>query len=44
MAKVKDGLGLALSERVEGIVFVQFNGGTYTRSAPKRTKDSRTIN
>ena len=42
MAKVKDGLGLALSGKLEEIVFVQFNGGTYTRSAPKRTKDSRT--
>ena len=42
MAKVKDGLGLALSGKVAGMVYVQFNGGTYTRSAPKRTKDSRT--
>jgi len=44
MAKVTDGLGLALSGKVEKMVFVQFNGGTYTRSAPRRTKDSWTPN
>ena len=40
MAKVTHGLGLALSGKVEEMVFVQFNGGTYTRSTPRRTKDS----
>ena len=44
MAKVTDGLGLALSGKVEEMVFVQFNGGTYTRSTPRRTKDSWTPN
>jgi len=44
MAKVTDGLGLALSGKVEKMVFVQFNGGTYTRSTPKRTKNSWTPN
>ena len=44
MAKVTKGLGLALSGKVEDLVFVQFNGGTYTRNTPKRTKDSWTPN
>ena len=44
MAKVTSGIGLALSGKVEEMVFVQFNGGTYTRSTPKRTKDSWTPN
>ena len=44
MAKVTKGLGLELSGKVEEMVFVQFNGGTYTRSTPKRTKDSWTPN
>ena len=44
MAKVTHGLGLALSGKVDQLVFVQFNGGTYTRNAPKRTKDSWTPN
>ena len=30
MAKVTNGLDLALSGKVEEIVFVQFNDGTYT--------------
>ena len=42
MAQVTDGLGLALSGKVEGMVYVQFNGGAFTRRIPKRTKDSRT--
>ena len=44
MAKVTNGLGLALSGKVDQLVFVQFNGGTYTRNAPKRNKDSWTPN
>jgi len=44
MAKVTHGLGLALSGKVEEMVFVQLNGGTYTRSTPKSTKDSWTPN
>lgn len=42
MAKVKEGSGLALSGKADGKVYVQFNGGTYTRSLPRRTKDSVT--
>ena len=42
MAKVTDGLGLGLSGKIEGLVYVKFNGGTYTRSAPKGNKNSRT--
>ena len=34
MAKVTDGIGLALSGKVEKMVFVQFNGGTYTAVLP----------
>ena len=44
MAKVTNGLGLSLSIKVEEMVYVQFNGGAYTRSAPRRTKDSYTPN
>lgn len=40
MAKVKGGIGLELSGKVAGLVFVQFNGGAYTRSAPHRKKNS----
>jgi hypothetical protein len=42
MAKVKEGSGLELSGKADGRVYVQFNGGTYTRSLPRRTKDSVT--
>ena len=42
MAKVIGGIGSMLSGKVEGLVFVQFNGGTYTRRAPRRKKDSWT--
>ena len=42
MAKVKGGMGLDLSGRVEGLVYVQFNGGSYTRRMPRRKKDSST--
>ena len=42
MAKVKGGMGLNLSGKIEGLVYVQFNGGTYTRRAPQRKKDSST--
>lgn len=40
MAKIKGGIGLELSGKVGGLVFVQFNGGAYMRSAPKRKKNS----
>ena len=42
MAQVKGGIGSMLSGKVEGFVFVQFNGGAYTRRAPRRKKDSST--
>jgi hypothetical protein len=42
MAKVKEGSGLVLSGKADGRVYVQFNGGTYTRSLPRRSKDSVT--
>jgi len=42
MAQVRGGIGQALSGKLEGIVYVQFNGGTYTRKAPVRSKDSWT--
>lgn len=40
MAKVMDGASSKLSGKADGRVYVQFNGGTYTRSLPRRTKDS----
>lgn len=40
MAKVLDGASAKLSGKADGRVYVQFNGGTYTRSLPRRTKDS----
>lgn len=40
MAKVTGGMGLDLSGKVGGLVYVQFNGGTYTRRAPRIKKDS----
>ncbi|HET6558400.1 MAG TPA: hypothetical protein VFG54_13865 [Prolixibacteraceae bacterium] len=42
MAKVMDGASSKLSGKADGRVYVQFNGGTYTRSLPRRTKDSTT--
>ena len=42
MAQVKGGMGTMLAGKVEGLVYVQFNGGTYTRKAPKRKKDAWT--
>ena len=42
MARVKSGMGMDLSGKVEGLVYVQFNGKTYTRRMPRRTKDSMT--
>ncbi|MBC8004702.1 MAG: hypothetical protein H7X84_04445 [Verrucomicrobia bacterium] len=40
MAKVMDGASAKLSGKADGRVYVQFNGGTYTRRLPRRTKDS----
>lgn len=42
MAQVKGGMGAMLSGKVEGLVYVQFNGGTYTRKLPHRKKDAWT--
>jgi len=42
MAKVLGGIGSNLSGKAEGTVFVQFNGGVYTRRAPQYKKDSWT--
>ena len=42
MAKVIGGIGSMLSGKIEGLVFVNYKGGTYVRSAPKRKKDSST--
>jgi len=44
MAKVLGGIASSLSGRAEGTVFVQFNGGVYTRSAPHYKKSSWTKN
>ena len=43
MAKVTHGIGIALSDKVNEMVFVQLNGGTYTRTSIV-TKDSWTPN
>jgi len=40
MAIVKGGMGSMLSGKVEGLVYVQLNGQTITRKAPKHKKDS----
>jgi len=40
MAKVKEGARTMLSGKADGLVYVQFNGGTYTRKVPKRKKDA----
>jgi hypothetical protein len=42
MAKVMDGARSTLSGKADGLVYVQFNGGTYTRRLPQRKKDSST--
>ena len=42
MAHVKGGIGSMFSGKVEGLVFVQLNGETITRRAPRRKKDSWT--
>src|SRR5665647_2401555 len=42
MAKVKEGARSALSGKADGLVYVQFNGGTYTRNIPHRKKDTWT--
>lgn len=40
MAKVKEGARSNLSGKADGLVYVQFNGGVYTRKLPKRKKDA----
>lgn len=42
MAKVLGGIASSLSGKAEGTVFVQFNGGVYTRRAPRYKKSSWT--
>ena len=42
MAQVTGGMGSMLSGKVGGLVYVQFNGGTYTRKVPRRKKDAWT--
>jgi hypothetical protein len=42
MAQVTNGMGLGLAGKVGDLVYVPFNGGTYTRKAPRRKKDSST--
>ncbi|HEY3370950.1 MAG TPA: hypothetical protein VGK10_08890 [Prolixibacteraceae bacterium] len=42
MAIVKGGIGSMLSGKVEGLVYVQLNGQTISRKAPKHKKDSWT--
>ena len=42
MAKVKDGARSQLSGKADGLVYVQFNGGVYTRKLPNRKKDAWT--
>ena len=42
MAKVKEGARTMLSGKADGLVYVQFNGGAYTRKVPKRKKDAWT--
>ncbi|MGE5448842.1 MAG: hypothetical protein ACM3PR_10785, partial [Bacteroidales bacterium] len=42
MAKVKEGARLQLSGKADGLVYVQFNGGVYTRKLPKRKKEAWT--
>jgi hypothetical protein len=42
MAKVKEGARSDLSGKADGLVYVQFNGGVYTRKLPKRKKEAWT--
>jgi len=42
MAKVKEGARSMLSGKADGLVYVQFSGGAYTRKVPQRNKDSWT--
>ena len=42
MAKVEGGARSMLSGKADGLVYVKFNGGTYTRKVPKRKKDAWT--
>jgi len=42
MAKVKDNVRKGFSGKAEGLVYVNFNGETYTRSLPHRKKDAWT--
>lgn len=42
MATVMDGARLQLSGKADGLVYVQFNGGVYTRKLPKRKKEAWT--
>jgi len=42
MAKVLDGARAGLSGKADGLVYVHFNGETYTRKLPHRKKDSAT--
>ena len=39
MAQVTGGMGLKLAGKVGGLVYVQLNGGTYTRKLPHRKKE-----
>ena len=40
MAQVKGGIGSYLSGKMDGVVYVQLNGTTYTSNVRKRTKNS----
>ena len=42
MAKVKDGSRSGLSGKADGMVYVRFNGETYTRKLPQRKKEAWT--
>jgi len=42
MAKVEDGSRSQLSGKADGLVYVRFNGGVYTRKIPKWKKESWT--
>jgi len=42
MARLKRGIGSMLSGKADGMVFVQLDGETYMRTAPRRTKSSWT--
>ena len=42
MAKVEDGSRSQLSGKADGLVYVRFNGGVYTRKIPKWKKESFT--